>query len=862
MLIKKILIIIVAIITISSCNQYTSFDNPAKTTAKYMLLPILNQIITNTPNIAISYNSTNIQNGGNCTDFSVPFPGTNSLTFTITNTGLQELQLTGSPVVSISGSGSGAYAISSQPSQTLIASGASTNFTVTFTPPTAALHLATITIPNNDPDSNQYGFTAAGTGSVVPEIDVRQGAASIASGGNYSFSNVLVGNYSDITFTIRNTGTYFVILSNTPLVSLSGDPVFSVTTQPASSINPGGSTTFVVRFTPAAETSYSSTLTIMNNDADEGTYVIILTGNGKTDPDINIKQRTLSIASGTTYNIRHTRVNVARYIEFTVENTGSDTLNLNGSPNVEISGDTQFTVSAQPSSSVIAPGGSTTFTVKFLPTAASAYNATLTINNDDPDSLESPYTIPLAGSGINAWQEQKLSFNTANSTSYSMGLNEMGEMISASEVNYGANYDIFYSDYRFRGTNWSWDIPAGSGDSANKLSITAMISYEAVSGIFSDGSAAVQFNGGISPGLVFKADFTNGYPTGTWVKPSGSDYISYGSNTTMNNTASYNKHGDMLIAWIQDDSSAKKQVFKWEKTNSVITAPGSFSDNISPDGTDASNDDPDETMVFIKTAVSVNTNRDAIIVWRQDNGSREQLYMSHRIGGVWYNPASTGDTALPGGRVSINSTAVKYFDIAINDFGHAAIVWKENSRIYYIYYNGSSWTSPVLVCPDEAGADFPSVALNNSGKMYIVWQQSYSFVNYIYIREYNDGTPIVPNPLPTGVGGFLQVNKNNISLVGFGSFYPKVALNDNNDYIIIWREDPTSGAVYRLYKKEYLNGSWINPSGVNDYVNKDYKYNSEEFSGAIVLMNNNGSAAILWNEKDTSGYYQTFVKYY
>ncbi len=44
-------------------------------------------------------------------------------------------------------------------------------------------------------------------------------------------------------------------------------------------------------------------------------------------------------------------------------------------------------------------GSSTTFTVTFTPTAAVAFNDTLTITSDDPDSFENPYMISLGGTG-------------------------------------------------------------------------------------------------------------------------------------------------------------------------------------------------------------------------------------------------------------------------------------------------------------------------------------------------------------------------------------------------------------------------------------------------------------------------------
>lgn len=121
----------------------------------------------------------------------------------------------------------------------------------------------------------------------APEIHVKQGATDIASGGGYNFGSVNVGSSSAvITFTIQNLGAANLTLSGiTKGGSHPGD--FTVT-QPASSmVAPGGSTTFTVKFTPAATGTRTAMITIVNNDSDEASYLINLNGTGVTAPTGN-----------------------------------------------------------------------------------------------------------------------------------------------------------------------------------------------------------------------------------------------------------------------------------------------------------------------------------------------------------------------------------------------------------------------------------------------------------------------------------------------------------------------------------------------------------------------------------------------
>ncbi len=84
---------------------------------------------------------------------------------------------------------------------------------------------------------------------------------------------------------------------------------------------------------------------------------------------------------------------------FTIENNGTGSLTLSGSPRVAITGHTSdFIVTVQPSSATVAASGSTTFQITFDPTASGLREATVTIANDDAD--ENPYTFAIQGTGI------------------------------------------------------------------------------------------------------------------------------------------------------------------------------------------------------------------------------------------------------------------------------------------------------------------------------------------------------------------------------------------------------------------------------------------------------------------------------
>jgi hypothetical protein len=89
-----------------------------------------------------------------------------------------------------------------------------------------------------------------------------------------------------------------------------------------------------------------------------------------------------------------------RSVTFTLKNTGYNDLILTGTPKVAVSGThgAMFAITAQPTSPITAPTGTTTFTVQFLPTSGGVKTAALSIPSNDAD--ESPFDINLTGTAL------------------------------------------------------------------------------------------------------------------------------------------------------------------------------------------------------------------------------------------------------------------------------------------------------------------------------------------------------------------------------------------------------------------------------------------------------------------------------
>ncbi len=303
-----------------------------------------------------------------------------SRVFTIRNLGSIDLALTGGTLVSITGIDASQFVVTSNPSGTVVPGG-STEMTIRFLPVSRGDKSAKVSILSNDADENPYEFNVTGTGI----------EADISVSGTTSFGNVYAdGNNgtasSYATHTIRNDGNITLTISSIALSGgNSGDFDLSLPALPAQ-ISAGGTRTFSVRFDPLAIGTRSSNISIGSDDPDENPYTYGVSGTG-TQPEIAVS------GSGAFGNVIQ---KTTKDLSFTISNSGTYNLILSGSPYVTLSGSADFSVVSQPTGT-IAPGASSSFTVRFTPSSIGAKNATVSIANND--SNENPYTISLSGTG-------------------------------------------------------------------------------------------------------------------------------------------------------------------------------------------------------------------------------------------------------------------------------------------------------------------------------------------------------------------------------------------------------------------------------------------------------------------------------
>jgi len=204
--------------------------------------------------------------------------------------------------------------------------------------------------------------------------------------------------------------------------------------------------------------------------------------------------------------------------------------------------------------------------------------------------------------------------------------------------------------------------------------------------------------------------------------------------------------------------------------------------------------------------------------------------------------------------------------IAMDGNGNAIAVWQQsdgaNTQIYMSDYNltaPNAWTHPTgladNISPDGADAFNPQVAMGRnpaglgSDDAVIVWAQKdttspSTAKTQIFMSERRLGGWTHP--------ASLTANINPEATGAFAFEDPTVAMDDNGNSLIVWRQldGPTLGANFPLlYVSEYRAG-WTHPA--NEAASFSQAANEVRHS-PDVAMGNNGEAIVVWRQYGGGG---------
>ena len=268
----------------------------------------------------------------------------------------------GKALLSVSSIASSNEVFKASPISLAIAQGDSQEVTVTFTPVSSGAQSGILTVTSDDPDEQtvQVALNGNGAAPVVPSIEIFPTPIN--------FGPVTLGQTKTLTIDISNKGGGTLRVAN--IVSSSAD--FSIS-ETNFTLKAGEKKTITITFAPSTAVKVQETLDIPSDDPDNKLIQVSLIATGSqptAGPVLALQVNTLDFG----------QVNFGQSIDLNlpIKNEGTGPLNISNitSDNVQ--------VTISPTSRVISPGDTRTFTVTYRPQTLRERSGNLRITSDDP----------------------------------------------------------------------------------------------------------------------------------------------------------------------------------------------------------------------------------------------------------------------------------------------------------------------------------------------------------------------------------------------------------------------------------------------------------------------------------------------
>ena len=329
-------------------------------------------------------------------------------TITLENSGDIDLIIT---EIKITGSAPAEFSVNYSQMPLVVEVGGITTFRVIFKPSVLGSKDALITIVNNDSSDDKYSIPVFGVGKkpTGPVISVSLKNNDVSDMDAVDFGSIENGRTSlPARFVIENIGYSDLIIRD---IFPAAEDIHSFIVDDmltSYTIGAGESSTFDVVFHPVGDDELKSVIVIESNALNTDNYSIGVSGYGfsSTEPEINVIQQgtdpnLLGISGYESFNFGTVSSVRQDTMIFSVQNTGTYQLTVSS---ILSSNPAFFQIQSLIPPAYINEGESVTFEVIFSPGIGledEELVAVISIDSDDPDIFENPYTFEVRGTRTN-----------------------------------------------------------------------------------------------------------------------------------------------------------------------------------------------------------------------------------------------------------------------------------------------------------------------------------------------------------------------------------------------------------------------------------------------------------------------------
>jgi hypothetical protein len=222
--------------------------------------------------------------------------------------------------------------------------------------------------------------------------------------------------------------------------------------------------------------------------------------------------------------------------------------------------------------------------------------------------------------------------------------------------------------------------------------------------------------------------------------------------------------------------------------------------------------------------VAIDERGDALVVWQQSDGTRDNIWANHYTAGVW------GEAKL----LETGNGDATRARVARGNSGAGMAVWAQsNGTTYSIWANrhtaAEGWDTATLIEDNAYVARMPVVACNADGESVAVWEH-YDTIRYNIRSNY------------TADGGIWVGDKVIESDNSANARDPRLAMDDSGNALAVWRQTDV------IWSERYVAGSgWTTAEQINAEVGADA-------DPPEIAMSRSGDAMAVWQATAGIGY--------
>jgi hypothetical protein len=288
--------------------------------------------------------------------------------------------------------------------------------------------------------------------------------------------------------------------------------------------------------------------------------------------------------------------------------------------------------------------------------------------------------------------------------------------------------------------------------------------------------------------------------------------------------------------------------------------------------------------------VAVDGSGNAIVVWNETDGTRNNIWASRYAAGNWSTAAKIEND---------DTTEATAPAIAMDPAGNAIVVWHLgdgflSGDIMATHYTGGTWNTTAVVVDSDTNANLAlgaQVAMDSNGNAIAVWVQDDGSVINVWANRYDGGTEawgtatviadgtgngMDPQVAVDGSGNalvvWIQSNGNDVwsnrftvasttwgtaekldNLAG-ATMAPQIAMDATGHGVAVWIQEDDGGRS-STFANRYVNGTGWSGATV---IETDDTYDNN-MTRADLGMNSKGEAMAVWHQMQGSGMYDVWA---